>query len=64
MHVIVWEYSNGKVPKGFHIHHIDKNKSNNEIKNLSLISSRDHALLHMTPERSEMSRKWAEKILP
>lgn len=56
-HVFVWEYFNGKIPTGFHIHHIDKNKSNNDISNLSIISASDHSKLHMTEER----RKWASE---
>ena len=39
VHRIVWETANGcKIPKGFHIHHQDGNKSNNSIMNLSLVS--------------------------
>lgn len=62
MHVIVWEYYKGKVPKGFHIHHKDENKRNNDISNLDLISKHDHAILHMTEERKERSRKIAANI--
>ena len=39
VHRIVWETANGcKIPPNFHIHHIDNNKSNNSIFNLSLVS--------------------------
>lgn len=46
MHVYVWEYFNGKVPKGYHIHHTDGNKSNNTIENLQILSAPDHEALH------------------
>jgi hypothetical protein len=59
MHVVVWEYFNGKVPKKYHIHHKDGNKSNNEISNLELISHHDHMVLHMTVDRRERARKMA-----
>ena len=34
MHVYVWEYFNGPISKGYHIHHIDGDKSNNDIQTL------------------------------
>ena len=46
MHVYVWEFYNGPVPQGFHIHHIDEDKSNNDISNLELLSEFDHLSLH------------------
>lgn len=46
MHIYVWEYYNGCVPKGYDIHHIDKNKSNNNISNLELISRHAHHSKH------------------
>jgi len=39
VHRIIWETANGtRIPAGFHVHHIDSNKSNNSIMNLSLVS--------------------------
>lgn len=47
LHVYVWEYYNGcEVPKGYHIHHKDHDKNNNEIENLALLSASEHASLH------------------
>ena len=46
MHVYVWEYYNGLVPKGFQVHHIDENKSNNDISNLELLSITEHLSFH------------------
>lgn len=59
MHVYVWEYFNGKVPKGFCVHHIDHNKANNDISNLKLIEMREHAILHgklLTEEQRQNRR--------
>lgn len=47
MHRYVWERYNGAIPKGFHIHHIDKNKDNNDISNLELVEGRKHLSIHM-----------------
>ena len=46
MHRYVWEYYNGEIPKGFQIHHIDHDKSNNDISNLEMISRSKHAKIH------------------
>ena len=46
MHVYVWEYYNGIVPKGFQVHHIDEDKSNNNISNLELLSITEHLSFH------------------
>ena len=35
-----------KIPKCFHIHHIDGNKVNDRIENLQLMFGRDHLKLH------------------
>ena len=60
MHVYVWEYFNGPVPKGYHIHHIDGDKSNNNIKNLQLLLAMEHEKLHgsmWTDEQRNRARK-------
>ncbi len=46
LHRVVWEYHNGSIPKGYHIHHIDGVKSNNDISNLELIDGKEHLSLH------------------
>ena len=43
MHRDVWEYYNGKILKGHDIHHIDRDKINNNITNLELYSKSEHA---------------------
>lgn len=43
MHRYVWEYHNGKIPKGHDLHHKDHNKTNNKIENLELYSKAEHA---------------------
>ena len=48
-HHLVWcsnPYNLPYVPKGFVIHHLDGNKLNNNIDNLSLILWGDHSKLH------------------
>ena len=47
IHQAVWEHFNGEIPKGYIIHHIDGDKSNNEISNLQLMTQSEHKKLHM-----------------
>jgi len=46
LHRYIWEYHNGEIPKGYQIHHIDHDKSNNDISNLSLTSGKAHRSYH------------------
>lgn len=62
LHRAVWESYNGPVPDGFHIHHIDGDKDNNDISNLECISAKEHLSMHskklmQDPERKEKNRQ-------
>ena len=57
LHRAVWEHHNGPVPKGYHVHHKDGDRSNNDIDNLDLVLAKDHLRNHMsTEERKNKSR--------
>lgn len=45
-HCIVWESVNGPIPFGMQIHHIDGNKTNNDISNLLLVTPLEHKRYH------------------
>lgn len=47
LHRYVWERVNGKIPEGYQIHHIDKNKKNNHISNLELLTAKEHSKKHI-----------------
>lgn len=57
MHWYVWEFYNGKRPKGFHIHHKDGNTWNNEIENLELVESKKHLSEHIK-NRIQNNKEW------
>ncbi len=45
-HRIVWEDHFGEIPAGMQVHHVDGDKTNNDISNLQLVSPLEHKRLH------------------
>lgn len=41
-HRLVWEEENGPIPPGFELHHVDHDKTNNDISNLQLVDRLTH----------------------
>ena len=46
LHRLIYEENFGSIPKGFHIHHLDNDKSNLDPRNLILLSKSNHHKLH------------------
>ena len=46
IHRFVWQYYHGEIPDGYHIHHVDENKTNNAVENLQCMTKQDHQSLH------------------
>lgn len=53
LHRAIWKHFKGEIPKGYHIHHIDENKENNDISNLELLSPSEHQKKH-----TRLSKIW------
>ena len=69
-HRDVWEYYSGKkIPEGYHIHHIDGNKLNNNFDNLECVTRDEHRNKHLDvfqdiwkrPEMIEANERGREK---
>lgn len=62
LHVVTWEFfNNKKVPKGYHVHHIDGNTHNNNIDNLELILGSEHNRNH-AKKRAKDNPEWIKSF--
>lgn len=68
MHRYVWEYYNGTIPDGYEVHHIDGDKSNNDISNLCLMTVHEHKKYHSEnlseEERERRRQNMCDNALP
>lgn len=46
LHEEIWINTNGPIPEGHHIHHVDFDPLNNDIRNLQCLTAGDHARVH------------------
>ncbi len=61
-HRWVWLQIHGIIPKGYHIHHKNDDKSDNRIENLELIERSRHLSHHMQdPVRKQKAREMADE---
>lgn len=42
----IWELYNGPIPEGYDVHHIDHDKTNDDISNLTILPKCDHNSYH------------------
>lgn len=63
LHQYVWEKEVGRIPEGFQIHHIDRDKSNNGIDNLCMVSEKGHKRLHAILDNVEEVKEKKRKNL-
>jgi hypothetical protein len=47
-HLVWWRYRKERVPRGYVLHHIDEDRTNNKLKNLKLMTNAEHVRLHST----------------
>lgn len=63
LHICVWEYYNGEIPKGYQIHHIDMDKRNNDISNLQMMTRQEHMKYHGENMREETKEKLRKNLI-
>jgi rubrerythrin len=63
LHIYVWETENGKIPKGYEVHHKDHNKNNNGIDNLELLTSEEHHKINAAEMSEEQKQKSRDNLL-
>lgn len=66
IHQLVAETFIGKVPKGFHVHHKDGNRQNNNVSNLEIIHPSKHAVkkIEMNPDSIKGMNNYNRYIHP
>lgn len=65
LHRTVWEHFYGAIPEGYDIHHKDKDRANNQVWNLEMMSDAEHSRLHGTdPAHEEYRKRHIEDIRP
>lgn len=65
LHLAVYEYFNGVIPKGYHVHHKDDNKHNNDISNLGLMTAHDHISKHMQSiDKEVLKQRFIDSAIP
>lgn len=57
-HRWVWTMFYGEIPQGMHVHHIDGNRSNNEISNLQMLNPSDHSKFHWRKRNYDPRQLW------
>ena len=63
LHEFVWRTCKGDIPKGYQIHHIDGDKSHNDISNLEALSPKDHATKHKAMRTEEQKQAMRENLI-
>jgi predicted nucleic acid-binding Zn ribbon protein len=63
LHRAVWTAYHGEIPKGYHIHHLDGDKQNNDIENLVLIRGEEHSSYHGKKRDQEHHQEIVENLL-
>lgn len=58
LHKYVWFMERGEIPKECQIHHIDENKTHNDIDNLECLTRHDHLSYHSSHRPKEMMKKF------
>lgn len=59
---VIWENEVGPIPKGYQIHHIDRNPTNNNLSNLLCVPAKEHCEIHKEIQTKE-EKDWCRNNL-
>lgn len=66
LHVYVWEYYNGDIPKGYEVHHKNRDKATTNINDLELLPKSEHMKKHWQEkteeERNEVRARFVKNV--
>lgn len=62
-HRLIYRMFRGRIPRGYWVHHLDRNPENNSLANLQLILAGDHIRLHLPDVRRGQIRAKARQEL-
>jgi len=62
MHRYVWVCERGDIPEGYDVHHIDHDKSNNDISNLELLTKKEHYKKHWEEKTEEQKQRYIDNM--
>lgn len=62
LHRYLWERSNGPIPKGCHVHHVDGDRANNAMENLVLMTASEHRAYHKANPTDKAMGAWHRNI--
>ena len=51
IHIIEYEKKYGKIPVGYVVHHINGDRTDNSIENLTLMTRSEHSILHCSKQK-------------
>ena len=58
LHRVLAEVKFGAIPAGYHVHHIDGNKTNNSASNLEIVSPKTHCQRHREASSWRVKGVW------
>lgn len=62
LHRAIWEKANGHIPEGHHIHHRNRDPSDNHLGNLQCLTASDHHRLHGSDPRKRSTKTYGPAL--